>query len=171
MEKREIEKIINACGNLEELKKAYKKLAFQLHPDKGGSTELFQYLGNVYEEKFKCLQNATKNEQEKKETPSTFKIVIDSLISIIPTGIIITVEIRGSWLWIAKENSKEVYSIKEKIKEIGFQWSSKNKQWFNPLVDNFKKSRVHYKKNAREKYGCSTTKVEGKATRQYSLQA
>lgn len=171
MKKMEIEKIINSCTTLEELKKAYKKLAFSLHPDKGGSTELFQYLGSVYEKKFKCLQNTTKNEQEKKETPSTFKDIIDNLISIIPTGITITVEIRGSWLWIAKENSKEVYSIKEKIKEIGFQWSTKNKQWFNPLVDNFKKSRVHYKKNAREKYGCSTTEVEGKAVKQYSLQA
>ena len=171
MKKMDIEKIINSCGNLQELKKAYKKLAFQLHPDKGGSTELFQYLGNIYEKKFKALQMNTENKEEKKETPSTFKTVIDNLISIIPTGITITVEIRGSWLWIAKENSKEVYSIKEKIKEIGFQWSTKNKQWFNPLVDNFKKSRVHYKKNAREKYGCTSTEVEGKATRQYSLQA
>lgn len=171
MNKMDIEKIINACGNLGELKKAYKKLAFQLHPDKGGSTELFQYLGNIYEKKFKALQMNTENKEEKKETPSTFKDIIDNLISIIPTGITITVEIRGSWLWIAKENSKEVYSIKEKIKEIGFQWSSKNKQWFNPLMEGFKKSRVHYKKNAREKYGCSTTEVEGKATRQYSLQA
>lgn len=171
MNKMDIEKIINACGNLGELKKAYKKLAFQLHPDKGGSTELFQYLGNIYEKKFKALQMNTENKEEKKETPSTFKDIIDNLISIIPTGITITVEIRGSWLWIAKENSKEVYSIKEKIKAIGFQWSTKNKQWFNPLVDNFKKTKAHYKKNAREKYGCSTTEVEGKATRQYSLQA
>lgn len=171
MKKMDIEKIINACGNLGELKKAYKKLAFQLHPDKGGSTELFQYLGNIYEKKFKALQMNTENKEEKKETPSTFKDIIDNLISIIPTGITITVEIRGSWLWIAKENSKEVYSIKEKIKAIGFQWSTKNKQWFNPLVDNFKKTKAHYKKNAREKYGCSTTEVEGKATRQYSLQA
>ena len=169
MKKMDIEKIINACGNLEELKKAYKKLAFATHPDRGGSTELFQYLGSVYEKKFKALQMNTENKQEKKETPSTFKDIIDNLISIIPTGITITVEIRGSWLWIAKENSKEVYSIKEKIKEIGFQWSTKNKQWFNPLVDNFKKSRVHYKKNAREKYGCTSTEVEGKATKQYSL--
>ena len=171
MKKREIEKMINACNTLEELKKAYKKLAFATHPDRGGSTELFQYLGSVYEKKFKALQMNTENKQEKKETPSTFKDIIDNLISIIPTGITITVEIRGSWLWIAKENSKEVYSIKEKIKEIGFQWSTKNKQWFNPLVDNFKKTKAHYKKNAREKYGCSTTEVEGKATRQYSLQA
>lgn len=171
MNKMEIEKMINACNTLEELKKAYKKLAFATHPDRGGSTELFQFLGSVYEEKFKALQNTTENKQGKAETPSTFKNIIDNLISIIPTGIIITVEIRGSWLWIAKENSKEVYSIKEKIKEIGFQWSTKNKQWFNPLVDNFKKTKAHYRKNARDKYGCTSTEVEGKAARQYSLQA
>tara|TARA_R110000744_G_scaffold242607_1_gene359672 strand:+ start:566 stop:931 length:366 start_codon:yes stop_codon:yes gene_type:complete len=33
----------------EELKKEYRKLARKLHPDKGGSTSMFQRLQNLYE--------------------------------------------------------------------------------------------------------------------------
>jgi len=40
---------VNKNATPEEIKRAYRKLALQHHPDKGGSKEKFQELGNAYE--------------------------------------------------------------------------------------------------------------------------
>lgn len=40
---------INRHSNIEEIKKAYRRRAMQLHPDKGGDAESFKHLGTAYE--------------------------------------------------------------------------------------------------------------------------
>lgn len=53
--KREMTYIQNV-STLEELKKAYKKLALKLHPDCGGSNEEMVQLNNEYDE-LGCVAN------------------------------------------------------------------------------------------------------------------
>ena len=48
-------KYIKNVETLEELKKAYKKLALKLHPDCGGNEEEMKTLNNEYDDKVRII--------------------------------------------------------------------------------------------------------------------
>ncbi len=126
----------NNCTTLDEAKAEYKKMAMELHPDKGGETAKFQDLLNQFHnfkptsEKFSG-EAAQWNSQE-------YASIIEALLKF--NGI--TIHICGSWIWL----SGNTYIIKDEIKKIetgntykrGF---SRNKQqwYFSPT--NYKKKR------------------------------
>lgn len=107
-------KFFQSVTTLEELKKQYRKLALKHHPDRGGNEQDFIELKAEYDRLFKRL-----NEGE--AVADTYKNIIDSLINYD-----LEIEIIGSWVWV----TGNTFPIKQKLKELGFQWASKKKAWY-----------------------------------------
>ena len=115
---------------IEDLKKQYKKLAFENHPDHGGNAETMKEINVEYDtlfEKFKNIHRDPNGEcYESKtataETPEMFKHIIETLIGF--AGI--AVELCGRWIWV----SGATFEIKDTLKDLGFRFSGSKKAWY-----------------------------------------
>ena len=115
---------------VEELKKQYKKLAFEHHPDRGGNEEHMKEINAEYDKLFEQLKNTHSSpdgktyttKAETDETPEEFRAVINRLISL--EGV--QVEICGSWLWV----SGNTYPHRETLKHLKFRFSKSKTAWY-----------------------------------------
>lgn len=122
-------------ATLEELKKQYKQLAMQHHPDLGGSTTDMQEINNEYDLLFASLKNVHKTvdgktytaSKETTETPEEFRTIINAIINL--AGI--KIEICGSWLWITGNTKPH----KEILKSLKFRWSKSKLAWYYHTAD------------------------------------
>lgn len=144
---------------IEELKKAYRKLATKYHPDNGktGNIEIMQVINSEYEKLFNALKNGTNKENKTTENSTDFINIINELMKYDN----LTIEIIGTWLWLDKENT---YDIKDVIKELGFLWSSSRKKWY--FNGGQGKQKVNYKQKSfnslKNEFGCETIKTPKK---------
>lgn len=146
-----------APKSLEELKKQYKKLAIQHHPDLGGKTEDMQTINSEYDVLFNRLKNVHINSegevytstQDSVETPEEFKDIINRIISI--SGI--TIELIGNWIWI----TGDTFHCKEILKSLNFRWSRNKKAWYYHNDNYVKVSKKSFNLNdIRNMYGSTT---------------
>lgn len=120
--------IFQNCQSIEEVKKMYKTLAMENHPDKGGNTEKMQEINADYQA---ILKNPVfkfeEFTQEEKETIIIYPEIIDKIINL--DGIVI--EIIGKWLWL----SGNTYAHKAIIKELGFFFAPQKAMWYYRPAD------------------------------------
>ena len=115
---------------VEQLKKMYKKLAMQYHPDLGGSTEVMQQVNNEYDTLFARLKNVHEKadgevytaEDKTAEMPEDFRKIINRIIGL--DGI--EIELIGNWIWVYGNT----YPHKETLKGLKFRWSKSKKSWY-----------------------------------------
>ena len=118
---------VSEIKTLDDLKKAYRKLAMQHHPDRGGDTATMQQINAEHDylfERLKAQHNARAAEGKTYHTDeqaSDFRRIIEILIKL--DGL--NIELCGSWLWIGGNTMKH----KEALKAAGCQWCSKKKLW------------------------------------------
>ena len=138
---------------LEELRKEYKRLVKENHPDNGGSEEAIKVINVEYEISFHIL--------EKTDTASSnkFNMREDEMLRAISNAIVnlnIEIEICGSWIWV----SGNTYSCKDELKSNGFHWASKKKMWY--WHDPQEQTRSNGKtsmNDIREKYGSQVVRT------------
>lgn len=108
-------KYFQSVTNLEELKKQYRKLSLELHPDrKGGNEKAFIEMKAEYDRLFKHLEKG-------EEHAAAFTDIIDAL-----SKYDLDIEIIGTWVWVAGNT----FTIKSELKELGFKWAGKKKMWY-----------------------------------------
>lgn len=125
----------NNVKDLNELKSQYRKMAFELHPDRGGDAKKFSDMQKEYERLYQQLklhkaENSTESNDSYEETEEMkhsdvddgFKAIIELLIHL--KGI--NIELCGGWLWLSG-NTKE---HKDKLKAAGCRWSAKKVMWY-----------------------------------------
>lgn len=111
---------------IEELKRQYKTLAFEYHPDKGGKVEEMQAINAEYDLLFERVKNVhetadgkTYTKEQGADVPDNFREIINAIITFD-----CRIELCGSWLWVFN-----AYEYRKELKELGFFWCSSKKAW------------------------------------------
>lgn len=167
MRRKQVIKWFFGIETAEELKKQFRKLAQQLHPDNGGDAEQFKEMKLEFESLWDNLKNVHTNKKGEQydttgtdrattETASEFMNIIEKLM-FIPT---LTVELCGSWIWVSGDTKPQ----KDLLKELGFKYSSNKQMWYYQ-----RDGKRRYHKNAwsideiRTAYGSKVYKDEREA--------
>lgn len=146
----EAAKILGLSGELtlDIIKKAYKRMAMQYHPDRNpAGLEMMKVINAAYEA-LKDHEGDTvfKSDDVDFEYPSKLASAINAIIDL--EGL--ELEICGSWLWVGG-NTKE---HKDTLKTNGFKWASKKEQWYFRPEDYKSSNRGKFSMDQiREKHG------------------
>lgn len=156
-------KYFSGINNLDELKKAFLKLAKELHPDNGGNVADFQEMKNEFDrlsKHFEMFGKSNINEdQETSEANFDFNLYADIISQLAGLdGLII--ELVGSWLWV----SGETFPHKDVLKSLKFRWSSKKKAWYFHFEPYKKRSKKNFSlDDIKNMYGSTTIKGTARA--------
>lgn len=123
-------KYFTNCKTQEELKKEYRRLCKELHPDNGGDPEAFKRMQAEFSEAgkseawrtYKNAKGETYTKKEATETAEDFMQILEQLARF--DGL--KIEICGTWLWI----TGNTYPIKDELKKIGCKFSGNKKAWY-----------------------------------------
>jgi len=145
--------------NLEELRKEYKRLVKQYHPDNGGDLETIKVINAKYEAVFEALKNAdTSNEDASRYDREMDEAIRAALQKVIKLNI--NIEIIGCWIWC---NGSETYHYRTELKKAGFRFSGNRKSWYWHSDDEKKKGKSKRTlEELRQYYGNQKIKEEGK---------
>jgi len=117
---------------VEEIKKLYRKLAMQNHPDRGGDTETMKVINTEYQEALKgCHKQQSTDNQGKahtyyynEQTEAELMVKINELLSFHMSDV--EIALIGVWIWITGETKAH----KEQLKTAKCKWHSKRKCWY-----------------------------------------
>lgn len=108
-------------NNNEDLKKQFRRLVKELHPDHGGNAEDFKAMMKEYED----IKIHGFRVQAQAEDIILSEAVKEALRKVV-TLEDVEIELVGTWIWL----SGNTYEHKDIIKEAGFKWAAKRKRWY-----------------------------------------
>lgn len=120
------------CASVQETKTLYRQLAFENHPDTGGSTATMQEINNQYHRKLKNFDGSSFMGFDEKEhyyrynhdVEQELMDKINELLAFQFDGVLI--ELVGTWIWVHGETKP----YKEELKKAKCKWHSKRHMWY-----------------------------------------
>ena len=147
---------------LEELRKEYKRLVKQYHPDNGGDPETIKAINAEYDKMFDLLKDAdtsTNNSKNAKRWDKEEDQKIREAINRIIHLENITIEIVGCWVWV----SGNTYPVKSELKAAGYKFSGNRKSWYwHSDEQKHKGASKRSMEELKAFYGCETVEKEKK---------
>lgn len=144
-----------SCKTVEEIKKVFRKLSRDLHPDQGGDHDKFIELQSEYEQKLEAVLFDAYDLSDKKDKPN-----FDSLYSVLLAACRLNcrVEIIGFWIF-----AFDSYEDRDELKNAGFWFSGKRKAWIYSGGQK-RRGRGHYStEQLREKWSVEVVQERGEA--------
>ncbi len=154
------------CKSIEDVKRTYRELCKQYHPDlnKVDTTETMKQINAEYETAFNRFKNVHESAEdntktytantETTETAAEFMEIINKLI--VCEGL--EINVCAKWLWA----TGNTYTYKDLLKSLNFRYASKKKAWYWRKDEDACKSRKNMSlEEIKNKYGCETFKGVG----------
>jgi len=144
---------------MEELKKAYKRLAKKYHPDLNdqNTTAIMAEINTEYERMVEIFQMGGATNANAFDG---FREFIMKLLKVLEDVEDVTVEICGSWVWVTG-NTKPHKDKLNKTTGVGMQYASKKRAWYWYEGEYVKKSRKNYNmEEIREMHGSHVIKEQ-----------
>lgn len=109
---------------IEELRKRYRELLKQFHPDNGGGEETMKAINIEYDKLFDALNKKSKSDcqtdtYDQNAENQAFKEILNQII-----GYKMEIELIGRWIWCFN-----CFAYKDRLKELGFKFAPKKKAW------------------------------------------
>lgn len=109
---------------IEELRKKYRELLKQFHPDNGGDEETMKAINIEYDKLFDVLNKESKSDDQtdtydQDAENQAFKEILNQII-----GYKMEIELIGRWIWCFN-----CFAYKDRLKELGFKFAPKKKAW------------------------------------------
>lgn len=109
---------------IEELRKRYRELLKQFHPDNGGDEETMKTINIEYDKLFDVLNKESKSDgqtdaYDQNAENQAFKEILNQII-----GYKMEIELIGRWIWCFN-----CFAYKDRLKELGFKFAPKKKAW------------------------------------------
>lgn len=152
------------CRTLEDAKKIYHKLAFELHPDQGGTNDSFKELQKQYEAFLSGVWNSAFNAYAKERgfTPkanvSAFESVLKEAVHLANDKYL--VQIIGYWIYVFNG-----YEIKSDLMKLGFWYSKKHRAWIYSGMKKINHATRMPLYEIKQVYGCATVEEEEGTTK------
>lgn len=123
---------------MDDLKKAYRRLAVKCHPDcPGGSEAAMKALNNAYDEAVARIARtehraASSGAREYDAAASAYEATAwrDTLLALLKLAGL-EIELCGRWLWI----TGDTYQHRAALKALGCRWSGTKKAWYWHAAD------------------------------------
>lgn len=121
--------------SVEEIKKLWRELAFQHHPDRGGDLRTMQEVNGQYHEALKRVNKTTSTGSDGKEhtyyyNEETEQAIINKVDELIRAGVLKQAEIFiiGTWIWVTGD-TKPIKDVLGK-NGCGLTFNGKRSAWF-----------------------------------------